>query len=530
MSLQNQIEKLNFEIKETKELLKLFLNGEDYFKHKIKKLKTTTDLDNLKEDDLKRRLDELTANVQLLKQTKSMISIYNDGSEKAKINLDDLQQFILSAFSVNIYQVNLGYIKNSEKLDAVCVFIIEDSKLNKLVFQSVSTQFEHQIQFDSGDGWVQNLLKINFKRPTSDLKQNESLNKSPNEESNQSNSQIKFNNNNNELIKVNAIIKSKSNQFQQQAHQQFSKSYLKNKPNFKNQSFTRKDLLLSIRQLVKENYPLPFENSLIKKTTKSIYKQATELSPMYALDCEMCKTENGDLDVTRISLVDEQLNVLLDELVMPATRIIDYLTTYSGITEETLSNVSTTLADIHQRLDELLPEDAILIGHSLNCDLQSLQISHPYVIDTSCIYNFSFEFFSKPSLKQLAQFYLNDEIQANKTGHCSIEDAKTAMRLVKLKLSKDITFGDNRLCRILNNSSKLFKPQMTLSEFFKFKHQNQIKIVYDYLDLEQLGTSRFIAVFSKHLNKIVDKINWSLNLSNSICIVVLEGICLINLN
>ena len=245
---------------------------------------------------------------------------------------------------------------------------------------------------------------------------------------------------------------------------------------------------------------------------------------MFALDCEMCKTENGRLDVARISLVDEQLNVLLDELVQPDLPIVDYLTEFSGITPAMLANVTTSLEEVHRRLDELLPEDAILVGHSLNCDLQSLRVGHPYIIDTSCIYNFTPYPNNKPKLRELAAYHLQRDIQSAESGHCSVEDAKVAMELVKLKLSRDLTFGDNsRCCR-----NKLFKPTMTMSEFLSYKDQGDVKIVYDYLDLDEFP--KFIAVTSKHLNQVVDKIQWAASLLNSICVVILRGRCLINLN
>lgn len=247
---------------------------------------------------------------------------------------------------------------------------------------------------------------------------------------------------------------------------------------------------------------------------------------MFALDCEMCKTANGRLDVTRISLVDEQLNVLLDELVRPELPIIDYLTEFSGITVDMLANVRTGLDEVHRRLDELLPEDAILIGHSLNCDLQSLRIAHPYIIDTSCIYNFTLYPNNKPKLRELAYHHLARHIQSAESGHCSVEDAKVAMELVQLKLSHDLTFGDN--CLKNRHSNKLFKPTMTLSEFLAYKDQGDVKIVYDFLDVDDLP--RFISVTSKHMNRVVDKINWACSLANSICVVILRGRCLINLN
>lgn len=521
----NQIEKINKEIKQTKELLKLFFNGEDYFKQKMKKLKTDIDEEqfkNLKEDDLKRQLDELTTEVQSLKRTRPMITIYNDGSDehRSKISTEEIQLFVLSSLKVNL-NATFGLIKNNDKLDRACVFVIEDDRLAKLVLNRLETDFDHHIQFQCEEAWIQNLLSVNLKKSMVDFKQIE-LNRSI--ESSQANGQqVEIESQNQQSSFNHATSVSDHHQRTKLDNQFKNAGVVKRKIN-KKQAITRKDLLLSVRQLIKEHYPLPVQNGSVTKTTKSNYKPVCESSPMFSMDCEMCKTEKGDLDVTRISLIDEQFNVLIDEFVKPKERIIDYLTTFSGIKKEHLENVNTTLDDIHQRLDVLLPEDAILVGHSLNCDLQSLQLSHPYVIDTSCIYNFSVYFNSKPSLRQLSNHYLKSDIQNKEGGHCSIEDARAAMQLVQLKLSKDITFGDQRLSRLLNHT---VKPTMTLTEFLQFKDQFDVKIVYDYLELESLP--RFISITSKHTNKIIDKIAWSLSLTNSISIVILKGRCLIKI-
>lgn len=52
-----------------------------------------------------------------------------------------------------------------------------------------------------------------------------------------------------------------------------------------------------------------------------------------------------------------------------------------------LDGVTTTLSDVQQTLRKLLPTDAILIGQSLNSDLHTLKMMHPYIIDTSVIFN-----------------------------------------------------------------------------------------------------------------------------------------------
>ena len=55
-----------------------------------------------------------------------------------------------------------------------------------------------------------------------------------------------------------------------------------------------------------------------------------------AIDCEMVAT-NQDLNaLARVTIVNENCNVLLDEYVVPEGRITDYRTRYSGITAQIL--------------------------------------------------------------------------------------------------------------------------------------------------------------------------------------------------
>jgi len=65
------------------------------------------------------------------------------------------------------------------------------------------------------------------------------------------------------------------------------------------------------------------------------------------------------------------------------------------------------------------------------------QLMHPYVIDTSTIFNLSGDRCRKSKLKYLAKAFLDLDIQHDAVaGHDPIEDAATALKLVQLKLSK----------------------------------------------------------------------------------------------
>ncbi|KAG4435198.1 hypothetical protein IFR05_009306 [Cadophora sp. M221] len=173
-----------------------------------------------------------------------------------------------------------------------------------------------------------------------------------------------------------------------------------------------------------------------------------------AMDCEMCVTGKQDsgqdeLSLTRISIVGWDGSVVLDELVKPDKPIINYVTQYSGITEAMIAPVTTTLADIQKKLVSLLHPRAILIGHSLNSDLNALKITHPFIIDTALIYPHPRGPPLKSSLKWLAQKYLNREIQKGHgttgpgAGHDSIEDARTCLDLLKQKCEKGKQWGTN---------------------------------------------------------------------------------------
>lgn len=218
-----------------------------------------------------------------------------------------------------------------------------------------------------------------------------------------------------------------------------------NKKNEKDK-FPRTQLLLSVQQLVEENYPLPLKGKLKNiysdyVMTKDCYQPVTADSPMYAMDCEMCMTSVGS-ELTRISIVDENHCIVYESLVKPYNNITDYLTQYSGINKSLLENVTKRIEDVQNDLKELLPPDAILVGQSLNIDLHALKMMHPYIIDTSYIFNFTGQRSRKPKLKTLAREFLNEDIQEGKHGHCPVEDSLACLKLVQLKLNNSPEFGD----------------------------------------------------------------------------------------
>ena len=164
---------------------------------------------------------------------------------------------------------------------------------------------------------------------------------------------------------------------------------------------------------------------------------------IFGIDCEMCKSETGPV-LARVSIVNEDGIVVYDTFVEPEVPIVDYLTKYSGITAELMSAArKETLADVQKYITDLISSNDVIVGHSLEHDFNALRLRHPTVIDTSLIYDHEAGPPFRPSLKYLASTYLKKQIQLDKdrVGHDSIEDARTCIELLKLKLANNPGFG-----------------------------------------------------------------------------------------
>ncbi|XP_037619767.1 RNA exonuclease 5-like isoform X1 [Sebastes umbrosus] len=187
--------------------------------------------------------------------------------------------------------------------------------------------------------------------------------------------------------------------------------------------------VLTQEEMIKTHFPVKgmpgFEEFVCMDSVDCV----TDSSPLYGLDCEMCLTERG-YELARVSLVDSDGNCVMDDLVKPQNRILDYLTRFSGITAQLLRPITTTLRDVQVKIRTLLPSDAVLVGHSLNNDLVALKLIHQHVIDTSLLYRR--EFGNKFKLKVLADVVLQRQIQTEEEkGHNPTEDAVAALELAQ---------------------------------------------------------------------------------------------------
>jgi len=173
-----------------------------------------------------------------------------------------------------------------------------------------------------------------------------------------------------------------------------------------------------------------------KFTNYHKFRPATpETKKMVALDCEMCRAQDGNLQLARISILDSDETVLYDKFIKPILPITDYLTRWSGITEEMLNSEKAIPFDtMMEELSVFLSEDTILVGHSLENDLLAMKLIHTKVLDTSVLYPHQTEG-HKNSLKYLAERFLNGlMIQGGE--HDSVQDALATLRLAQLFLQK----------------------------------------------------------------------------------------------
>jgi len=214
----------------------------------------------------------------------------------------------------------------------------------------------------------------------------------------------------------------------------------------------RKDLLLTEPEMARENLPLPY--TLPTDYPEEFvplfesYGAVTSSSPLFAVDCEMCLTDRNILELTHVAVVDEKLRCVFNSHVKPEAKIINYLTQYSGVTARDMANPGVlTVKQVQMKLRQLLPRDAILVGHSLSGDLTAMRLIHPYVIDTSVIFNLRGYRGHKSKLRDLAYILLGRKIQEFNQcrkghGHDPLEDAKATMLLALLKLRNGRGFAD----------------------------------------------------------------------------------------
>jgi len=253
--------------------------------------------------------------------------------------------------------------------------------------------------------------------------------------------------------------------------------------------------MLTISELAALEYPLPNEDNRQTENSVDWFQLTPRGKPldlqreMLAIDCEMCVTSAG-FELTRISIVDECLQVIYDKFVLPPNPILDYVTRYSGITPEKLIGVRTTLKEVQEDLKQLIPAETILVGHSLENDFRALKLVHLKVIDTVALYPHPQGVGYKSALRFLVSNWLNRKIQENE--HDSIVDAIACMELVQLKIRNGPSFGETSQTKNLfitldkcNNKCAMIDHPFMLKQYATVGNISAISCITDKQTMEQ---------------------------------------------
>uniref|UniRef100_A0A3Q3LH54 RNA exonuclease 1 homolog n=1 Tax=Mastacembelus armatus TaxID=205130 RepID=A0A3Q3LH54_9TELE len=157
---------------------------------------------------------------------------------------------------------------------------------------------------------------------------------------------------------------------------------------------------------------------------------------IYSLDCETCYTIHG-LELSRVTVVNSSLQVIYDTFVRPDSEVIDYNTRFSGINEEDVKGIHTSLREVQETLLSFIHADTILIGHGLEADLCALKLLHGTVVDISVVFPHRLGPPHRLTLKNLTAEYLRRIIQESVCGHDTAEDATACMELMLWKVKED---------------------------------------------------------------------------------------------
>ncbi|KAF3851352.1 hypothetical protein F7725_013124 [Dissostichus mawsoni] len=155
---------------------------------------------------------------------------------------------------------------------------------------------------------------------------------------------------------------------------------------------------------------------------------------MGAPGCQVfkCYTIHG-LELSRVTVVNCNLQVVYDAFVRPDYEVIDYNTRFSGISEEDLKGNHTSLREVQETLLSFISTDTILIGHGLETDHYALKLLHGTVVDTSVVFPHRLGSPHKLTLNKLTADYLRRIIQES-GGSSWITTATTQITFVAMTL------------------------------------------------------------------------------------------------
>lgn len=162
--------------------------------------------------------------------------------------------------------------------------------------------------------------------------------------------------------------------------------------------------------------------------------QGLNARDIVALHTEVCYTLEG-IEISKLTVVDENQNVIVQRFIKPRVHVVDYLTDKTGVREEDLRD-APNLRDVKIELKDIISSRTIIVGYRLNESLRVLQMKHDRVIDIAILFSDDTVNYPKKTIEELCCEMLGERIyKGDKMSTCEV--AKASMRIALIVGQED---------------------------------------------------------------------------------------------
>lgn len=148
-----------------------------------------------------------------------------------------------------------------------------------------------------------------------------------------------------------------------------------------------------------------------------------------AIDCEMVLCTDTQKHLARLTIVNYNRVVLIDEYVKPELPVKNYISHITNIDAFKLSHAKS-YEEIKPRVEAIL-KGRMIIGHTIESDLGLLGIDIPLkVVRDISLFSLFMNGKYRRSLKELSEEHIGIQIQSGI--HSSVEDARATLELYKM--------------------------------------------------------------------------------------------------
>lgn len=169
-----ELEKANGQIAHLKSLIKVHKCDNQYAveRHGMDKQKFihNSRYRHLKRADLEKKLEKWVLKKAQHRKNRIQITFYNkeeeeeEDSNPSKYSMDQVQQLILYCFAANREEITFATISNLRQVERVCVYVLEDQKLDQHFKNDFKSRFDHVLNYECPDNWFYSLHQISIKK------------------------------------------------------------------------------------------------------------------------------------------------------------------------------------------------------------------------------------------------------------------------------------------------------------------------------------------------------------------------------